>query len=175
MRNLKFRSIMKILGLRMMDDSNEKSIVKNLMSAYEKVGSKSCTKDSNITKWVLTSTIVSTQMKKARLMRKTRKTLKISRGTLRRAMVRCERLEDPRKNELWTFSSKLPQKDKETNESLKSLIEDFWINNTLISPNQRDVVRRIGSQNRNPHAKHFWTQLRHNFLQNLLVCILKFK
>ena len=50
MTNLKFRPIMKILGLRMMDDSNEKSIVKNLMSAYDKVGSKSCTKDSNITR-----------------------------------------------------------------------------------------------------------------------------
>ena len=49
MRNLKFRPIMKILGLRMMDDSNEKkNIVKNLMSAYDKVGSKSCTKASNI-------------------------------------------------------------------------------------------------------------------------------
>ena len=39
---------MKILGLRMMDDSNEKNIVKNLMNAYDKVGSKSHTKDSNI-------------------------------------------------------------------------------------------------------------------------------
>ena len=38
MRNLKFRPIKKILGLRMMDDSNEKSIVNNLMSAYDKVG-----------------------------------------------------------------------------------------------------------------------------------------
>ena len=38
MRNLKFRPIMKILGLIMMDDSNEKSIIKNLMSAYDKVG-----------------------------------------------------------------------------------------------------------------------------------------
>ena len=38
MRNLKFRPIMKILGLRTIDDSNEKSIVKNLMSAYEKSG-----------------------------------------------------------------------------------------------------------------------------------------
>ena len=55
---------MKILGLRTMDDSNERNIVKNLMSAYDKVGSKSCTKDSNITRRVLTSTIVSTQMKK---------------------------------------------------------------------------------------------------------------
>ena len=50
MRNLKFRPIVKILGLRMMDDSNEKSIVKNLMSAYDKVGSKSHTKGSNITR-----------------------------------------------------------------------------------------------------------------------------
>ena len=69
MRNLKFRPIMKILGLRTMADSNQRNIVKNLMSAYEKVGSKSCTKDSNITRRVLTSTIVSNQMKKARLMR----------------------------------------------------------------------------------------------------------
>jgi len=49
-KNLKFSPIMKILGLIMMDDSNEKIIVKNLMSAYDKVGSKSCTKDSNITR-----------------------------------------------------------------------------------------------------------------------------
>ena len=48
--NLKFRPISKILVLRIMDDSNEKSIVKNLMGAYDKVGSKSCTKDSNITR-----------------------------------------------------------------------------------------------------------------------------
>ena len=82
-----------------MDDSNERNIVKNLMSAYDKVGSKSHTKDSNITRRVLTSTIVSSQMKKARLMRKTRKRLKIGRGTLRRAMLRHERLEDPTKNE----------------------------------------------------------------------------
>ena len=50
MRNLKFRPIMKIFGLRMMDDSNERNSVKNLMSAYDKVGSKSRTKDSNITR-----------------------------------------------------------------------------------------------------------------------------
>ena len=54
MRNLKFRHIMKILRLITMDYSNEKSIIKNLMSASDKVGSKSCTKDSNITRYVLT-------------------------------------------------------------------------------------------------------------------------
>ena len=55
---------MKILGLRTMDES-KKNIVKNLMSAYDKVDSKSHRKDSNITRHVLRLTIVSTQMKKA--------------------------------------------------------------------------------------------------------------
>lgn len=36
---------------------------------------------------------------------------------------------------------------------MKSLIEDFWTNKTYVSPNQRDVVRMIGSQNHDPHAK----------------------
>ena len=74
-----------------------KRFVENLMSAYDKVGSKSRTKDSNITRGVLTLTIVSTQMKKYWLVRKTSKTLKIGRGTLRRVMLRHERLEDPKK------------------------------------------------------------------------------
>ena len=95
-------------------------------------------------------------MKKSPLMRNSSKTLKIGRGTLRRVMLRRERLEDPTKNELWTFSGRLPRKDKEISKALKSLIEDFWKNKTLVSPNQRDVVRRrIASQNHNPHVKHF--------------------
>ena len=108
MRNLKCKPILKILGLRMMDDSNGKIIVKNIMNTYDKVGYKSQTKDINITRLIFTLTIVSTQMKKARLMRKTRKILKIGRGTLRRSMIRHERLEDPTKNELWTFSGRVP-------------------------------------------------------------------
>ena len=47
------------------------------------------------------------------------------------------------------------RKDKKISEALKSLIEDFWINNANVSPNEGDVVRRIGSQNHDPHAKHF--------------------
>ena len=41
-------------------------------------------------------------------MRKTRKILKIGRGTLRRVMLRREKSKDPTKNELWTFSGRLP-------------------------------------------------------------------
>ena len=77
------------------------------MSAYDKVGSKSWTKDSNITRCILTSTLVSTQIKKSQLIRNTRKSLKISRGTLMRTIGRCKTVEDPTKNELWIFSGRL--------------------------------------------------------------------
>ena len=70
-------------------------------------------------------------------------------------MLRCERLEDPTKNELWKFSGRLPWKDKEISEALKSLIKYFWKNNTHVYPNQRDIISRIGSRNHDPHAKHF--------------------
>ena len=83
-------------------------------------------------------------------------------------MLRHERLVDLTKNELWAFSGRLPRKDKEISEALKSLIEDFWKNNTCVSPNQRDVVRRIGSQNREPHAKHFLDSTQTRFFENFI-------
>ena len=102
-------------------------------------------------------------------MRKIRKKLKIGRGTLRRAMLRRERLEDPTKNELWTFSGRLPRKDKEISEALKSLIGDFWKNKAHVSPNKRDVVRRrISSQNRDPHAKHFLDSTQKQFFAKFI-------
>ena len=84
-------------------------------------------------------------------------------------MLRHKRLEDPTKNELWIFSSRLPRKDKEISEALKSLIKDFWKNNTHVSPNQRDVVRRsIGSQNCDPHAKHFLDSTQKQFFAKFI-------
>ena len=54
------------------------------------------------------------------------------------------------------FSGRLQRKDKEISEALKLFIKDFWTNNMHFFPDQRDIVRRmIGSQNHDPHAKHF--------------------
>ena len=63
----------------------------------------------------------------------------------------------------------LAVEDKEISEALKSLIEDFWKNNTCVSPNQKDVVRRrIGSQNYNPHGKHFLDSTQTQFFANFI-------
>ena len=67
------------------------------MSAYDKVGSKSHTKDSNTIKWVLTSNRLNTQMKKSWLIRSTRKIMQIGIGIPMRPIGRRERVQDPRK------------------------------------------------------------------------------
>ena len=49
MRGLKYKNIMKTLGLRTQNASSENTIMKNLMDAYESVGKTSHSKDSNVT------------------------------------------------------------------------------------------------------------------------------
>ena len=70
MRGLKYRNIMKTLGLRTSNASSENTIVKNLMDAYDTVGKTSRSKDSNVTRRVITSTVVSYQTKRSCLIKK---------------------------------------------------------------------------------------------------------
>ena len=82
--------------------------------------------------------------------------MRISRKNLSKAIQRRQRIEGTNSNELWEFSWRLPRKDKKVVEALRTIIEEYWKNNTRPSLNQRDVVRRrIGSRNCEPHPKHF--------------------
>ena len=38
---------------------------------------------------------------------------------------------------------------------VKNLVENFWHDNTRVSPNSKDVLKlRVGSKIRDPHPKH---------------------
>ena len=87
-KNLKFRETMRTLGLRTSENSSERSIVRNLFDGYQSIGSKAHSKDANTSQQVLTSTIVGKEMVKSRMIRKTSKSLRISRRTLVKALVR---------------------------------------------------------------------------------------
>lgn len=87
-KNLNFRQTMKILGLRSSESNSERTIVRNLFDAYQAIGSKSHTKDSNATQRVITSTIKRKELKEDCLIRKTSKSLNISRTTLSKALKR---------------------------------------------------------------------------------------
>ena len=87
-KNLKFKETMRILGLRTSENSSERTIVRNLFDAYKSIGSKSCNKDVNTTRRVLTSTIIGKEMTKNCIVRKINKSLRISRTMLLKALVR---------------------------------------------------------------------------------------
>lgn len=107
-KNNNYRPTMKTLGLRTSKANNEKSIVKNLINAYQSIGPTSRTKDGNTIRSVIASAIVSKSAKKYCLIRKTSSALKISRKTLLKTLGCCERIEDTNNNELWSFSDRLP-------------------------------------------------------------------
>lgn len=94
--NLNFRVTIKIIGLISSENNSEKTIVRNLFNLYQATSSTShSNKDANITQRVLTSTIMSKQTKNYCLIRRTSKSLKISRTTLHHALGRREKIEDP--------------------------------------------------------------------------------
>lgn len=79
---------MRILGLRTSKNRSERSIVRNFFDAYKSIGSKTHTKDANTSQRVLTSTIMGKEMEKTHVVRKTSKSIRISRTTLVKALVR---------------------------------------------------------------------------------------
>lgn len=81
-------------------------------------------------------------MKKGHLIRETSQALGINRIFLLISIVRCQRTRDTDDNELWEFLGRLPQKYNLIIEALRSLIEEFWKNNTRVYLNQIDEVRR---------------------------------
>lgn len=75
--------------------------------------------------------------------------------TLSRAVKRRVKFESDPRNNLWTFSGRLPRSDMKLTGEVKTLIKKIWHDNTRVSPNTRDVLKlRVGSKFRDPHPKH---------------------
>ena len=81
-------------------------------------------------------------MTKICMVRKTSKSLRISRTTLVKALVRQAKSENSNETSFWSFQGRLPHKDKVIFNALRTLIEKFWNENTRASPNQKDVIKR---------------------------------
>ena len=108
-------------------------------------------------------------MTKTCMVRKKSKSLRISRTTLVKALVRWEKIENSNETSFWSFQGRLPCKDKVIVDALRTLIENFWHENTRASPNQKDVIkRRIWKTNREPHAKHFLDMTQTQFYEMFL-------
>ena len=131
-------------------------IVKNLFSALNSVGKNSREKDNRAARRVITTSLVSHHLRKGRYMRQTCIDLNLNRTTLRRALSRREKIDDPLQNETWAFGGRLPHFDKKLSDDVKEEITQFWHSNSRVSPNAKDVLKlRIGIRDRTPHPKHY--------------------
>ena len=82
--------------------------------------------------------------------------LNLNRTTLRRALSRQERIDDPLQNETWDFGGRLPPFDKKLSDDVKEEITQFWHFSSRASPNAKDVLKlRIGIRDHMLHPKHY--------------------
>ena len=75
-------------------------IVKNLFNALNSIGKNSREKDKRVAQRVITTSLVSHHLRKGRYMRQTCIDLNLNYTTLRRALSRRERIDDPLQNDL---------------------------------------------------------------------------
>ena len=79
----------------------------------------------------------------------------MNRKTLERVVKRRVNFECDPTDILWTFSGRFPRCDMKLSSEVKSLVENFWHDNTRVSPNSRDVLKlRVGSKICDPYLKH---------------------
>ena len=97
-------------------------IVKNLFSALNSIEKNSREKDKRATRKVITTSLVSHHLRNGRYMGQTCIELNLNHTTLRRALSRRERIDDPLQNETWAFGERLPHFDKKLSDDVKEEI-----------------------------------------------------
>ena len=131
-------------------------IVKNLFSALNSVGKNSREKDNRASRRVITTSLVSRHLRKGRYMRQTCIDLNLNHTTLRRALTKWERIDDPLQNDTWTFGGRLSRFDKKLSDDVYEEITQFWHSNSWVSSNSKDILKlRIGIRDHTPHPKHY--------------------
>ena len=94
-------------------------IVNNLFIALNSIQKNSREKDKRAAQRVITTSLVSNYLRKGRYMRQNCINLNLNHTTLRRALSRQERIDDPLQNEIWAFGGRLPHFDKKLFDDVK--------------------------------------------------------
>ena len=149
--------VRKILGIKVVSCSEASNhVVRNLQSAFNLIGKTSRTKDRNAARRVLSESIVNKSTRQRRLLTHTSHIFKITTKTLRKYSSIREQLDTVGEKDCWAFVGRLPCIDMKLIDAVKELVQTFWKENTRPSSNQRDVLKfRKGSNEREPHVKHF--------------------
>lgn len=153
----KMRPMLVKLKIRVNKKMERNAIVlKNIFNALNSIGKTRREKNKRVARRVITTSLVSHQLRKARLMRQTCVDFNIDHKTLGRALSRRERLDDLLQIDTWAYGGRRPYFDKKLTDVVKDEIQQFWDANSRVSPNLKDVLKlRVGNQHRTPHPKHY--------------------
>ena len=130
-------------------------VVKSLVDAFSTIGKKSCSKDHNVARHVLSQSIVKKSTRALHLLKPTSKLVGLDIKALHMYCSRREQL-DSGQTDVWAFIGRFPCVDRKLINAIKGLVQEFWHDNTRPSSNQKYVLKlRRGSRDREPHIKYF--------------------
>ena len=122
-----------------------KQVVSTVASAFYVIGKRSRSKDKNVARRAITTALVNKSTTDKRLISNISEYLNVNHKTLERAVKGRVNFECDPTNILWTSSGRLPRCDMKLTSEVKNLVENFWHDNTRVSPNSRDVlILRVG-------------------------------
>ena len=98
-------------------------ILRNIFSALNSIGKSTKEKDKRAPRRVITTSLVSHHLRKARLMRQTCVDFNIDCKIFGRAFARRERLDDPLQIDTWAYGGRLPHFDKKLTDVVKDEIQ----------------------------------------------------
>ena len=118
----------------------EKNVFENIANAIKTIG-KSRKQDTSVTRRIIQTMIVSSSTRKKCLTMQIAKVI----GTSRKTFYKYNKfqLQIDANDELacWEIICRQPYKYR-VGESVKDMMHEYWVENSRVSPNAKDVIRR---------------------------------
>ena len=114
--------VRKNLRIKMINNSKPSyHVVKSLVDAFSTIGKKSCAKDCNAARCVLSQSIVNESTKALRIFKPTSKLVGLDIKALRRYCSRREEL-DSGETDVWYFVGRFPCSDMKLIDAVKGMV-----------------------------------------------------
>ena len=151
----KLKEAWSLLGIQKetKDTKVKQNVAENIAGAIKSIG-KSRKRDTSAARRIIQTAIISSSTRKARLTTRIARVIGTSRKTLYKYNKFRLRIDENDELACWAIICRQPYKDR-LGENVKAMIHEYWVANSRVSPNARDVIRRRISRNQyESHPKH---------------------
>ena len=138
----KLKEAWSLLGIQKetKDTKVKQNVAENIAGAIKSIG-KSRKRDTSAARRIIQTAIISSSTRKARLTTRIARVIGTSRKTLYKYNKFRLRIDENDELACWAIICRQPYKDR-LGENVKAMIHEYWVANSRVSPNARDVIRR---------------------------------